>query len=87
MAILRAATGFFQADDALDLDLWPAPLHPDLVGQGQEVLEVIVGQLQDLEHLIAGQPPLAALEHLLARQCQYVRRCLRHRLVLLRSPT
>ena len=70
VAVLRAATGF-QADDALDLDLGPAPAHTDLVGQGEKFLEPIVRQLQDLEHLGLGQA-FAAFEHLLARRCQHV---------------
>ena len=76
MAILRAATGF-QADDALDLDLRAAPAHPHLVGQRQQLVEPVIGQLQDFQHLIAGQA-LAALEHLITGQCQYVHSCLGH---------
>ena len=64
MAILGAATGF-QADDALDLDLGPAPAHPHLVGQRQQLLEPVVGQLQHPQHLVAAQS-FAALQYLLA---------------------
>ena len=81
VAILRAATGF-QADDALDLDLGTAPAHAHLVGQREQFLQVVVGQLQDFEHLLLGQA-FAALEHLLTGRCQYVHSCLSHRRLLL----
>ena len=64
MAVLGAAAGL-QADDALDLDLGPAPRHPHLVGQRQKFVEPVVGQLEHSEHLVLGQA-LAPLEHLLA---------------------
>ena len=41
MAVLGAAPGL-HGDDALDLDLGPAPAHPDLVRHGQQLGELIV---------------------------------------------
>ena len=70
MAVLGATAGL-QADDALDLDLGAAPAHPHLVGQRQQFVEPVVGQLQHLQHLVLAQP-LAALEHLLAGHRQNV---------------
>ncbi len=70
MAVLGAAAGL-EADDALDLDLGTTPFHPDLVRQGQQVLEAVVGKLQDLQHLIAVQT-LPTVQHLLAGQAQNV---------------
>jgi hypothetical protein len=62
MAVLRAAAGF-QADDALDLDLGAAPAHPDLVRQRKQFLEMVVRQLQHLQHLVLAQS-LTTLQHL-----------------------
>ena len=71
MAVLGAAAGL-EADDALDLDLGAAPAHPDLVGERQQVVEPVVGQLQDGQHLVLVQA-LTAFEHLLASLDQDVR--------------
>ena len=49
-----AAAGL-EADDALDLDLRAAPAHPHLVGRGQQLLEPVIRESQDVEHLLAGQ--------------------------------
>src|ERR1700760_3537060 len=62
MAVLGAAAGL-QADDALDLDLRAAPPHPDVVGQREQFVEVLVVQLQDGQHLVLGQA-LASFQHL-----------------------
>ena len=50
VAVLRAAAGL-ERDDALDLDLRPAPAHPHLVGEREQPVEALVGQPQHLEHL------------------------------------
>ncbi|HEV7581401.1 MAG TPA: radical SAM protein, partial [Mycobacterium sp.] len=50
MAVFGTAAGL-EADDALDLDLRAAPAHPHLVGQLQQVLQPLVGQPQQLQHL------------------------------------
>ena len=50
-AVLGAAAGF-QADDALDVDLFAAPLDADFVGEGEEVVDAVVGKLEDLEEFI-----------------------------------
>jgi len=71
VAVLGAAAGL-EADDALDLDLGAAPLHAHLVGQRQEFLEPLVGQLEHCEHLLLGET-LAALEHLLSSHTDHVR--------------
>ncbi len=81
VAVLGAAAGL-EADDALDLDLGAAPAHPHLVGQRQQLLEPVVGQLQHLQDLVLVEP-VAALEHLLPGQTQHVHRRLRHPVLLL----
>ena len=70
VTVLRAAAGL-QADDALDLDLRPAPAHPYLVRQLQELGQPLVRQLQALQRLELVEP-LAVLQHLLAGHCQNV---------------
>ena len=50
MAVLGAAAGL-ERDDPLDLDLRPAPLHPDLVREVQRGVDGLVGQLQHLQRL------------------------------------
>ena len=45
VAVLRAAAGL-QADDPLDLDLRAAVLHPDGVGQLEQLGDLVVGQLR-----------------------------------------
>lgn len=70
MAVLGAAAGL-EADDALDLDLGAAPLHPHVVREGEQVLEAVVGKLQDFEHLALVQR-FAALENLLTREGENV---------------
>jgi len=62
-AVLGAAAGF-QADDALDLDLGAAPAHPDLVREGEQLVQLLVGQPEHGKQLLRGQS-LAPLEHLL----------------------
>ena len=49
----------------------PHQLHPDLVGQCEQFLELVVGQLQHLQDLVLVEP-FAAFEHLLAGQTQHV---------------
>ena len=66
MAVLGAAAGL-EADDALDLDVGPAPGHPDLVGQRKQLVEPVVGQLQHAQGLLLVEA-LAALQDLLAGQ-------------------
>ena len=70
MAVFRAAAGL-EADDAFDLDFGSAPLHPDVVGQRQEFLEPIVGQLQHLQYLVLAET-FSAVENLLAGQAQNI---------------
>ena len=43
----------------------PHHAHPHLVGEREQVVEPVVGQLQHLQHLVLRQA-LAPLEHLLA---------------------
>ena len=62
VAVLGAAAGLHR-DDALDLDLGAAPAQPHLVGEGQQVGQVVVGQAQHLEHLRLVEPA-ALVEHL-----------------------
>ena len=76
MTVLGAAAGL-EADDALDLDLGPAPAHPHIVGQRQQFLEPVVGQLQHFQDLVAGQS-FATLENLFASLIQDVNCCLGH---------
>ena len=84
MAVLGAAAGL-EADDALDLDLGAAPLHPHLVGEREQLVQALVGQRAALERLLLGQA-LAALEHLLTGDGQDVGLdgCLRHDVMSLR---
>ena len=78
VAVLGAPAGL-EADDALDLDLGAAPAHPDLVGQRQQFLEPVVGQLQHGQNLVLVES-LTPSQHLLTGEAQYVH-CsgLRHR--------
>ncbi len=64
MTVLGAATGL-EADDALDLHLGAAPAHPYVMGQREQLVETVVGQLQDGQHLVLRQA-LTSFEHLLA---------------------
>src|SRR6201999_2919235 len=50
VAVLRASARL-NGDDALDLDLRPAPAHADVVGELEHVVHALVGQPQDLERL------------------------------------
>ena len=70
VTVLGAAAGF-EADDALDLDVGAAPFHPDLVGEFQKFVELVVGQLQHLQCLLLVEA-LAALQHLPASLNQNV---------------
>ena len=47
------------------------------MGQREEVFEMIVGQPQNLEHLVTGQP-FAALQYLLSGLSEQISRCLCH---------
>ena len=64
VAVLGAAAGL-ERHDALDLDLRPAPLHPHLVRQREQVLEPVVGQ-SAAPRPAAPRSAAAPLEHLLA---------------------
>jgi hypothetical protein len=48
VAVLRAAAGL-QRDDALDLNLGPAPAGPHLVGELERLGHILVGQAEHLE--------------------------------------
>ena len=73
MAVLGAAPGL-DGDDPLDLHGRAAPAHPDLVGERQRIVHVLVGQPQDLQDLLLVEAD-AALQHLLARHGEDVRSC------------
>ena len=70
VAVLGAAAGL-EADDALDLDVGPAPRHPHLVREREQLVEPVVGQLQHPQRLVLVQA-LAALQYLLASLRQNV---------------
>jgi len=55
VAVLGAAAGL-QRDDALDLDLGTAPLHPDLVRGVERGRDLVVGQAQDRQHGLLVEP-------------------------------
>jgi hypothetical protein len=70
VTVLGAATGL-QRDDALDLDLVPAPLSAYLVRQVEQLVDAVVGQAQRVERLLFAEPD-ALLEDLRARDVQDV---------------
>ena len=70
MAVLGATAGL-ERDDALDLDLRPAVLHPHVVRELQKIGQFLVGQLQDLQCLLFVEP-FTAFQHLLARDVKNV---------------
>ena len=59
-------------DDALDLDLGPAVLHPYVVGELEQLGDLVVGQLQHLDQLVLRQAD-ALVEDLDSRAFQDVR--------------
>jgi hypothetical protein len=68
VAVLGAAAGL-QADDALDLDLRTAPLHPHLVREPEEFLQTVVTELEHLGQLLLIQAD-TLLEYLLSRDSE-----------------
>ena len=71
VAVLGAAAGL-ERDDALDLDLGPAPLHAYVVRELEQVGQQLVGRGEHGEDLLLAEP-LAALEDLLAQVRQLAR--------------
>ena len=69
VAVLRAAAGL-ERDDALDLDLVAAPLHPHLVGQVEQLVHPLVGQSAGLPGLRPRSSPMPCSSTWAARQCR-----------------
>ena len=65
VAVLGAAAGL-ERDDALDLDLGAAPLHPHLVGQREQLVEHARPGCCSTARICSSVERLTALEHLLA---------------------
>ena len=62
VAVLGAAAGL-DRDDALDLDIRAAPAHTYLVGELEQLGDVVVGKREDVQHLVLVKAS-TVLEHL-----------------------
>jgi hypothetical protein len=71
VAVLGTSAGL-EADDALDLDVGAAPLHPDRVREFEQRRDILIGKLEHLDELVAIEAA-AFFEHLLASDLKDVR--------------